>query len=343
MLNIKRIMWAVMSGLFFILPVNVFSAAIDNTQLAPRAFAPQGGQQASAVTSFFFSDNYLNADSATPPTYNETDLGAGGAFGSPLALKFSSSGSSSTPVLPLDGFYEISFSIYIRNNSPIGSSIGFAWPYGAQAPASCNAGVLALNVYITSTDATIANVYGCQAGSGGDWPQPSCAQTFSQWMQCAWQNNNLMTIYNYWYQGLARGFPYFMYTPAWPTQPYSMPYAVTTANAPYPEFINYNNMWSGGTLHDNRTPTSGPAFFSRPPFYARQTEYCRAKKFHFKAVAYLHKGATVSAPLLQSQSAQGSYGNQVPGPRSISSLPVQPTACGFSVIGGDYKVKFLHS
>ena len=189
---------------------------------------------------FSYQDTFYSTDSGTsPPSANYQGYGGGnypGYYGQIVQLKFNNYGNpypatayrvgygsptQYTPSVPCDGYYEVTFTVDIRNNSGTG----------------CNYGENSMAIWVSTTDSVSTsghpaspNAYGCPISYvdslGHAQTSPSaytsyaraCA-TFTQWVQCAWTNNftNESGYTDFQYYGV-QAFPIYMYSPTWPYQ-----------------------------------------------------------------------------------------------------------------------------
>lgn len=275
---------AILGLLFYFLITNSFAVVnnqVDSTQLLLKPV-----QAASTACSFSFVDSYAGTSPGTnPPTLPHWEAGWNnmGNSGStpPLDLQFTNNGTPTrtTPPVPCTGYYEVSFSLSLRNNEG---------PY-------CNEGSVTLSVWSLTTDMLSPNAYGCQVKywnwnhtswiPSGSWPTytygPERCNAFTQWVQCLWANN-----VDYWAEVSGYNFistyniaccPIFTYTGWWRFQQHVW----------LPAY--YSNMWGG----------SGSGLLY--PGYIRNnyTNYCSQKPTFYKNVVLIHKGAQITAPSLQ--------------------------------------------
>lgn len=310
---------------FTMLSWGCLAAAIDaSSPLAhPKPVVVSGGR-----CSYNFSDSYYNAQSLTPPSVPAQGANWNASFfGSPIILQFGSSApSSGTTPLPCDGYYQIFFSIQLRNDTGMGA----------------HDGMMSVAIWATSTDPSNPEVYGSapryynynnssySPNYGGSYIRPYAKAVFNTWSQCAWGTNYFTSSFQSCCGGYSvKGFPYFMYTGAWSVSS-SSPY-IYWGNVPFGPKYPYGNFCY---VYDKQWGNAGYCTVSAS--YANtkpvQTPYCTQKPYYFKTVVYLHKGTVISPPILRGVMTQTPYQS------GINNYIIG----GMSVVGGNFTVTYLH-
>jgi hypothetical protein len=302
------------------------STEFDSSKLAPPTLVIVPACAYSYVDTYSGTIPGTNPPSVPSQSYNLQYGGSDemGDWGAPLSLQFNNYGgtpspSSTTPAVPCAGYYEVAFSIELRNNAGQG----------------CSKGQETLSVAVTSTDPTVPNVYNCPITYGnfccafgygsccsytstpnsGTSSITSCGNN-SEWVQCMWDSNYngsmASDIGNYY---AVSGYAIFAYTPWWP----------------YISGNNFTQVYSG--------QCNGGGCYTGPYYQGMvdtpHTAYCTQKPFYYHTVVYLHQGAQLSAPTVWALIPNVIY--------YMSWNPGADTACGMSVTGGTFTVNYLHS